>query len=82
MITDIIVFGIEHSFVLGMFTGGCLFGSAFGIIGWTLGNDHAMRKVGDWIRPKNRDPEAFGDMPTLPPIRERRHITTTPGRWI
>jgi hypothetical protein len=80
MIADIITFAVAHQFVAGLAIGGCGFGGAIGIIGWSLGYDHAMRKVGSWMRPKVD--EAHGDMPTLPPIRERRPIATTPGRYV
>ena len=72
MIADIITFAILHQFVTGVAIGGCLFGGALGIIGWSLGYEAAMRKVGGWMRPKID--EAHGDVPTLPPDRERRFI--------
>jgi hypothetical protein len=81
MIAAAIVFGIEHPFVCGLVIGGCLFGGAFGILGWLMGYEAAMRKVTSWVvrnPPKAGQPNC--DVPTLPPHRSRRHIVTTPGR--
>lgn len=79
MIADIIADCLTHArpFIAGVVIGGALFGGSLGIIGWCLGYDHAMRKVGEWMRPKNRDPEHYGEMPTvpaLPPERPRRFV--------
>jgi len=68
-------------FAYGMLVG-LGFGGVLGAIGWYLGYDYAMRSVGEWIKPRNRDRECFGDMPTLPPQRDRRHFPTTPGRSV
>jgi hypothetical protein len=75
---DIIAFALTHPFISGLAIGGCCFGGSFGIIGWTLGYEAPMRKVAAWIRPKAD--EAHGEVPNLPPVRERRFIPTTPGR--
>ena len=76
MIADLITFAIAHQFLSGMIVGGMAFGGALGGIGWCLGHDHAMRKVAGWMRPKPKPDEAHGDVPTLPPVRERRFIPT------
>jgi hypothetical protein len=83
MITAAIVAGIEHPFMSGLVIGGCLFGGALGILGWLMGYEAAMRKVKGWIKahPRIAD-EAHGDIPTLPPTRDRRHVATTPGRHL
>jgi hypothetical protein len=78
MIADIITFGITHPFIAGMFVGGCAFGVPLGIIGWCVGHDAAMHKINGWMFPPKD--EAHGDVPKLPPVRERRFIPTT-GRW-
>lgn len=77
MIADIITFGIEHLFIAGMFVGGCAFGAPLGVIGWCVGHDAAMRQVIAWMRPPKD--EAHGDVPNLPPVRERR-FTSSWGR--
>lgn len=77
MMEEIIAFGASRSFALGLFIGACCGGGAFGIIGWCVGYDRAMTKVGEWMRPKNRDADHFGDMPTLPPARDRRFLGDT-----
>ncbi len=64
----------EHPFILGLLTGGGLIGGGLGIIGWCLGYEAAMRKVGSWMRAKKE--EVHGGMPNLPPVRERRFIPT------
>lgn len=81
MMADIIAFGIAHPFVAGLFIGGCGFGGAFGVMGWCFGYEAALRKARSWLRPAKVD-EAHGDVPTLPPVRERRPIATTPGRYV
>lgn len=78
MMADLIAFAIVHPFLSGLVIGGTGFGGGLGLAGWALGHDHAMRKVGTWMRPKLD--EALGDVPTLPPCRERRFSSTTPGR--
>jgi len=75
--SEIIAFGIAHPFLSGLFVGGCGFGGGLGIIGWTLGYETAMRKVGGWMRERPKVDEPHGDVPTLPPVRERRFIPTT-----
>jgi hypothetical protein len=80
MIAQTITFAADHPFAIGLAIGGMGFGGVLGIIGWGLGHDAAMRKVGHWMRPKID--EVHGDVPTLPPIRERRPIATTPGRYL
>ena len=80
MIADLLVAAIEYPFVTGLLIGGAGFGGSLSIIGWCLGYGHAMRKVESWMRP-NLD-AALGDVPNLPPARERRHIVTTPGRFV
>jgi len=74
------VLATEHPFILGFLAGGGLVGGALGVIGWCLGYEAAMRKVAGWMRPKPE--EAHGGVPMLPPVRERRVIPTTPGRWL
>jgi hypothetical protein len=78
MIADILAFAVTHTFITGIVVGGCGFGGALGVIGWTLGYEAAMRTATGWMRPKSD--EVHGDMPNLPPARERRSISTTPGR--
>ncbi len=74
MIADLITFAIVHQFVAGLAIGGMGFGGALGVIGWSLGYESAMRRVGGWMRPVD---EAHGDVPNLPPVRERRAFPTT-----
>jgi hypothetical protein len=80
MIADIITFAIEHQFVVGLVIGSMGFGGTLGVIGWCLGHDTAMRKIEGWMRPKIY--ELHGDVPNLPPARDRRAIPTTPGRYL
>ncbi|CAN7381135.1 hypothetical protein LJR220_003388 [Bradyrhizobium sp. LjRoot220] len=84
MIADLYASAIANPkpFFVGLFFGSVGFGGALGVIGWCIGYDVAMRTVNSWMRPKNRDPETFGEVPTLPPQRDRRHIPTTPGRFV
>lgn len=74
MIADIIATAIAHPFITGMIAGGCAFGGPLGIIGWCIGYDHAMRKVGEWMRPVPKLEPIHGDVPNLPP--QRRFIPT------
>jgi hypothetical protein len=74
MIADLIAFALCHPFAYGLAIGAIGFGGGLGMAGWFLGHDHAMRKVGGWMRAK--PDEAHGDMPNLPPVRERRFIPT------
>ena len=69
---------MNNPFLLGILLG-VGFGGPLGIIGWCLGHDHAMRKVSGWMKPKRED--VNGDVPNLPPLRERRAFPTTPGGW-
>lgn len=80
MIADIITAAIAHPFLAGMLIGGAGFGGPLAIIGWCFGYESAMRKVATWMRPPKD--EAHGDVPNLPPVRERRPIATTPGRYV
>lgn len=86
MIAGIIAFGAVQPFVAGLFVGGCGFGGALGVMGWCFGYEAAMRKARSWMRParimSELHIEVRGDMPTLPPIRDRRPIATTPGRYV
>lgn len=66
------------AFLTGLTLGACIFGSGLGIVGWCIGRSSAMSEVNSWIR---KD-EVHGDVPNLPPVRERRPIATTPGRWV
>jgi hypothetical protein len=75
MIADIIASTIAHPFLAGVVVGGAGCGGPLGIIGWCRGYEHGMRKVASWMRPKLD--QASGDIPNLPPIRERRFIPTT-----
>ena len=79
---DFLAAAIIHPFVAGLVVGGVGIGGSLGIIGWCLGYDHAMRKVGNWMRPRPKADEAHGDGSTLPPARERRAFPTTPGRAV
>lgn len=75
MIADLIAFSIAHPFLPGVIIGGCISGGAFGIIGWCLGYEQAMRKIDVWMRPLHKLPKLdpiHGDVPELPPLRERR----------
>jgi hypothetical protein len=76
MMAGIIDFATLNPFIVGVAAGGGLFGGALGIIGWCLGYEAAMRKVGGWMRSKQKPDEAHGDVPELPPVRERRFIPT------
>lgn len=70
MIANFILFAAAHQFVTGLIIGAISFGGALGTIGWCLGYEAAMRKVGSWMRTKKE--EVHGDMPNLPPVRDRR----------
>jgi len=71
---------VTHPFLSGFAIGGLGFGGSLGIIGWCLGQDAAMRRVGAWMRPKMD--EAHGDVPTLPPVRERRLSSVAHREWL
>lgn len=72
MIGDLVIFTIQHPVYTGMILGACGFGGPIGIIGWCLGYESAMRKTAAWMRPRAKADDAHGDVPTLPPARERR----------
>lgn len=74
-------FFLDHPTILGICIGGGLIGGPLGIIGWCVGYDHAMRQVGRWMQPKKRD-DAIGDMPTLPPSRDRRFSSVDHRGWL
>jgi hypothetical protein len=52
-------------FIIGLGVGGCLLGSALGIVGWILGYNAALRRVTGWMRPQVD--EAYGDVPSIDP---------------
>ncbi|MCC8963722.1 hypothetical protein H8A95_15740 [Bradyrhizobium sp. Pear76] len=75
MIAAAILFSIEHPIITGILIGAGLIGGPLSVIAWTLGYEHAMRKVAVWMRPVKSAPALepiHGDVPTLPPVRERR----------
>lgn len=75
MIADIIAFALANQFVTGLTIGAMGFGGALGIIGWSLGYDAALRRACTWMHPKID--EAHGDVPNLPPVRDRRFSVTS-----
>jgi hypothetical protein len=80
---DIIAFAIQHQFMAGMVAGGIAFGIPFAGIAWTFGYESAMRKVGGWMRARPKvEIEVHGEVPNLPPVRDRRAFPTTPGRYV
>lgn len=74
--STLIGFALEHQFFSGLVTGVTGFGAFFGAIGWSCGYATAMRRASSWMRPALQDNEAHGDVPNLPPVRERRWIPT------
>lgn len=82
MIADLIAFSIAHPFLLGILIGGCLVGGPLGIIGWCIGYEQAMRKVGDWMRPVPKLDPIHGEVPNLPPARERRFSAVEHREWL
>jgi len=73
--SQIMAFALEHQFFAGLITGAICLGSYIGAIGWSCGYATAMRRSSLWMQPQND--EAHGDVPNLPPMRERRYIPTT-----
>lgn len=80
MISQILNSTPLQAFISGFAIGGMCFGGMLGIIGWFIGHDHAMRKVGGWMRSKKG--EVHGDVPNLPPVRERRLGPTAHREWL
>jgi hypothetical protein len=80
LIAFILSFYIETPVFAGILTGAIFFGAPIFAIGWSLGHDAAMRKVGAWMRPKAED--AHGDVPMLPPVRERRFSAISHREWL
>jgi hypothetical protein len=68
IVAFILSFYIETPVAAGIITGAVMFGVPFYAIGWFHGGDAAMRRANAWIR---KD-EVHGDVPNLPPVRERR----------
>lgn len=79
MIADILASAIGHPFLSGFLIGGAGFGGSLGIVGFCLGYDHALRKFRSWLKPKVDQMPV--EVPSLPPLRDRRAFPTTPGRW-
>lgn len=80
MIPDIIAFTDLHPFLAGLAIGAFGFGGALGVIGWSLGYEAAMRKVGSWMREPPKLDETHGDLPTLPYEIDADNIDLTWGR--
>lgn len=74
MIANIIAFSIENRFGVGVIIGAVGFGAPLFVMGWCKGHDGAMGRISSMLRPKID--EAHGDVPTLPPVRDRRFIPT------
>lgn len=81
MIAAIILFAIEHPIISGILIGAGFIGGPLAVIGWCLGYEHAMRRVKQWMRP-NKSGEVHGDLPNLPPIRERRFSSVEHRGWM
>lgn len=79
MITFILSFYIETPVFAGILTGAIFFGVPVYAIGWFHGGEAQMRKVGDWMRAKD---EVYGDVPELPPIRDRRFSSVEHRGWM
>lgn len=69
LIAFILSFYIETPVVAGIITGAIVFGIPLYAVGWFHGGEAAARRVNAWIR---HDDEAPGDVPNLPPARERK----------
>lgn len=69
-----------NAFLVGILIGASVFSAPFGIVGWFIGYERAMRRAASWIRPKTD--KARDDVPNLAPLRERRAFPTTPGRSV
>lgn len=85
MIDNLITFTVAHPIITGILIGASGIGGPLGIIGWCLGYDHAMRKVDDWMRPIKAAPKLepiHGDVPNLPPLRERRFSAVQHREWM
>lgn len=80
MITQILNSTPLQTFIAGFAIGGICFGGTLGVLGWCLGYEAAMRAVGGWMRPK--PDEAAGDVPTLPPVRDRRFSSVQHREWL
>lgn len=76
-----ITFLLDHPIIFGICIGAGAIGGPLGIIGWCVGYDHAMRQIGRWMRPPKRE-EAHGDVPNLPPHRDRRFSAVEHRGWL
>lgn len=76
--TAVIEFALTHQFLVGLITGGALFGGFCGLIGWSMGKADAMERARSWLIADRLDrDDIHGDVVVLlPPLRERR----IPGR--
>lgn len=82
MIADIIASAIAHPFVTGLLIGGMAFGGPLGVLGWLLGYEAAMRKTSNWMREKLEALDVHGDVPMLPPARDRRFSSVAHREWL
>jgi hypothetical protein len=80
MITFILSFYIETPVFAGILTGAAMFGVPVYAIGWFHGGEAQMRKVDAWLHPKKD--EVHGDVPTLPPVRDRRFSSVEHRGWL
>lgn len=69
MIDFLLSFYIETPVLAGFITGGMLCGGVGAIVGWSFGFDACRYRTDRILR---RDDGIYGDVPNLPPIRERR----------